>query len=233
MITAMASTMTSIVLGGAAVAAYATLHRNSTIFGPVLSRLPDGGRGIALTFDDGPTPEATPRLLDLLAATGVSATFFLLGRHVERWPAIARRVHDEGHLVANHGYAHERLHFAGARAARADIERGSDAIAAATGVRPAHFRPPHGSRSPFVTPAAASLGERTVGWTYAARDWERPGADVIARRVVARARPGAIVLLHDGDAYDPRGDRSQTVAAVALLVPALRDLGFTFALLPR
>jgi len=232
MVTPMVTTIATMVVGGAAAATYAALHRNSTLFGPVLARLPGDGRRIALTFDDGPTPEATPRLLDLLGRTGVSATFFLLGRHVERWPSIARRVHDEGHLVANHGFAHQRLHFAGPRAALADIRRGSDAIAAATGVRPAHFRPPHGSRSPFVTPAAASLGERTVGWSYAARDWERPGAGEIARRVVAAARPGAIVLLHDGDGYDPRGDRLQTVEAVALLIPALRDRGFDFALLP-
>ena len=228
----MVTTIATMVLGGAAVAAYATLHRNSTLFGPVLARLPGGGRRLALTFDDGPTPEATPRLLDVLGEAGVEATFFMLGRHVERWPAIARRVHDEGHLVANHGFSHRRLHFAGPRTALADIGRGSEVIADATGTRPAHFRPPHGARSPFVTAAAASLGERTVGWTFAARDWECPGSAEIARRVADGACPGAIVLLHDGDPYGTRRGRLQTVEAVARVIPQLRERSFSLERLP-
>lgn len=228
----MVTTIATMMLGGAAVATYASLHRNSALFGPVLARLPGTERRLALTFDDGPTPEATPRLLDVLGEAGVHATFFLLGRHVERWPAVARRVYEEGHLVANHGFSHRRLHFAGPHTALDDIGRGGTVIADATGVRPAHFRPPHGVRSPFVTAAAASLGERTVGWTFAPRDWERPGSAEIARRVAHRARPGAIVLLHDGDAYDPHGDRLQTVEAVARLLPQLRELGYSIERLP-
>ncbi len=227
--TAIAGTGT-LLLGAAA---YGTFHRNSAMFGSVLTRLPGGRRTIALTFDDGPNPEATPRLLDTLAAHDVRATFFLLGRHVSRWPALARRVAEEGHQIGNHGFEHRRLHFAGPSRARRDVGEGRAAIHAACGVETHHFRAPHGFRSPFVSPAARAVGERTVGWSLGVRDSDRPGVGEIAHRVLTGVAPGSIVLLHDGDGYDPLGDRLQTVAAVGDIIPALRDRGYAFEVLPR
>ena len=226
-------TVAALSIGSVALASYATLHRNAPIFGEVLARLPPEAQEVALTFDDGPNPEATPRLLDLLAQQDAKATFFLLGRHVRQWPAIARRVAEEGHLVANHGYAHRRLDFAGPRRVREDILAGTGAIADATGIEPAHFRAPHGARSPFVTPVARSLGQRTVGWSVGSRDHAELSAARIARRVEERARAGSIVLLHDGDAYNARGNRVETVLAVARIIPFLRTRALALALLPR
>jgi peptidoglycan/xylan/chitin deacetylase (PgdA/CDA1 family) len=215
----------------ATAAAHGALYRNSPIFGRVLGRLAIAGREVALTFDDGPNPGATPRILDTLAEQGVRATFFMLGRHVERWPRLARRVAEEGHAIGNHGYHHERLHARGPAYTKLDMQLGTQAIHDATGIAPRFFRAPHGFRNPWVARIAHELEQRVVGWTLGVWDTDRPGADVIAHRVCHGARPGSIVLLHDADAYDATGDRLQTAEAVPRIIAGLRADGFRFALL--
>lgn len=208
-------------------AAHGAFHRNSFLFGAPIIRV-KGGRVVALTFDDGPNPDATPRILDALAARNVHATFFVLGRHAERWPELVRRLAEEGHTIGNHGWYHRKLHFRSPAYVRRDLELGAQAIEAASGVQPRLFRAPHGFRSPWVTPIAASLGQRTVGWSLGVWDSDRPGADVIAKRTIDGARPGSILLLHDGDGYDPDGDRVQTAEAVPVIVDSLLAKGFSF-----
>ena len=215
----------AVVLAGGA--AYGAFERNSPLFGKPITRL-HGGRSVALTFDDGPNPDATPRVLDALAARGVKATFFILGRHAERWPDLVRRVANEGHAVGNHGYYHRKLHFKSPAYVRRDLELGTQAIVAAGGVRPRLFRAPHGFRSPWVTPIARSLGQRTVGWSLGVWDSDRPGVDAIVARTLEGTRPGSIPLLHDGDGYDLAGDRMQTAQAVPLIVDGLLAQGYRF-----
>ena len=220
-------------LAAASLAAHGTWYRNSWIFGAPLHRLPGGENVVSLTFDDGPNPHATPEILDVLCREGVPATFFILGRHADRWPSLVRRIADEGHQLGNHGYWHRKLHRRGPAYVRDDLTRGTDAIAAASGgARPRHFRAPHGFRSPWVTPIARSLGQRTVGWSLGVWDSARPGADEIVRRSVAGMHAGSILLLHDGDGYDPEGDRRQTADALPLIIDGLRARGFRFATLP-
>lgn len=202
------------------------------MFGRALARLPTRERRIALTFDDGPNPVTTPRILDVLGAQGVSATFFVLGRHVELWPELARRVVDDGHAIGNHGYYHRKLHLRGPAYVRSDVTLGMEAIAHATGSLPRYFRAPHGYRSPWVTSIASELGQRTIGWTLGVWDSDRPGADVIARRAIDGCRPGTILLLHDGDGYDVAGDRAQTADALPFIIRELRRLGYDFTKLP-
>ena len=208
-------------------AAHGAFHRNSPLFGKPITRV-TGGRVVALTFDDGPNPDATPRILDALAERGTHATFFILGRHAERWPSLVRRVAEEGHTIGNHGWFHRKLHFKSPTYVRDDLTRGTQAIVDACGVRPSLFRAPHGFRSPWVTAIAASLGQRTVGWSLGVWDSDRPGADVIARRTIEGAKPGSILLLHDGDGYDPDGDRVQTAQAVPVIVDTLTSQGYRF-----
>src|ERR1051325_11316114 len=215
----------AVLLGGAAHGAF---YRNSPIFGRTISRLPTHDRALALTFDDGPNPDATPVVLDALAARGVKATFFILGRHAERWPALVKRVADEGHSIGNHGYYHRKLHFKSPDYVRHDLELGTEAIERAARVKPSLFRAPHGFRSPWVTAIARSLGQRTVGWSLGVWDSDRPGVESIAQRTIDGARPGSILLLHDGDGYDPRGDRMQTARAVPLIVDRLLAQGYRF-----
>jgi peptidoglycan-N-acetylglucosamine deacetylase len=218
-------------IGGAA--AHGAFYRNSLIFGRPITRLATSGasdRAVALTFDDGPNPNATPLVLDALKARGVRATFFILGRHAERWPDLVRRVADEGHAIGNHGYYHRKLHFKSPDYVRRDLTLGTEMIERTSGVHPRLFRAPHGFRSPWVTAIARSLGQRTVGWSLGVWDSDRPGVDVIADRMVEGARPGSILLLHDGDGYDAAGDRTQTARAVPLIVDRLLAKDFRFDL---
>jgi peptidoglycan/xylan/chitin deacetylase (PgdA/CDA1 family) len=218
----------AVVIGGAAHGAF---YRNSPIFGPAIRHLATHDRAVALTFDDGPNPAATPVVLDALAERGVKATFFILGRHAERWPDLVARAAAEGHALGNHGYYHRKLHLRSPAYVRRDLELGTDAMVKAGAPKPSFFRAPHGFRSPWVTHIARTLGQRTVGWSLGVWDSDRPGVDEIARRTVEGASPGAILLLHDGDGYDPDGDRLQTAHAVPLLVDRLLDRGYRFSLL--
>lgn len=214
-------------------AAHGTWHRNSSVFGPVLSRLPGDEQLACITFDDGPNPVATPRILDVLQREDVHATFFVLGRHADRWPELVKRMADEGHQLGNHGYHHRKLHRRLPGYVRDDLTRGADAIEHASGVRPRHFRAPHGFRNPWVTPIARSLSERTIGWSLGVWDSARPGADEIVRRTLDGMRAGSILLLHDGDGYDANGDRTQTAEALPRIIDGLRARGFRFVTLPN
>jgi peptidoglycan/xylan/chitin deacetylase (PgdA/CDA1 family) len=221
-------------VAAAGLAAHGTWHRNSWLFGPVLNRLPASSNAVAITFDDGPNPDATPRILDVLREEGVSATFFVLGRHAEHWPGLVRRMTEEGHQLGNHGYWHRKLHRRLPSYVRDDLTRGTEAIVQASGgVRPRVFRAPHGFRNPWVTPIAASLGQRTIGWSLGVWDSARPGASEIARRALNGLHARSILLLHDGDGYDPDGDRLQTAEALPMIIRGLRDRGLQFTTLPE
>lgn len=214
-----------LIAGAAVVAtwAHATWYRNSPLFGAVLAALPGTTRRVALTFDDGPNAGATPLILDVLRDAGVPATFFMLGAAVDRYPALARRIVDEGHAIGNHGYHHQKLHWRSPAYVRAEIAAGAAAITRACGRAPTLFRAPHGFRNPWVTPIARALGQRTVGWSVGAWDPSCPDAELIAARILRRVRPGSIVLLHDGDGNDLDGDRQQTARALPLIIRQLRQ----------
>ena len=216
----------------AGLAAHGTWYRNSWIFGPALSRLPGSARVASITFDDGPNPLATPRILDVLKREDVRATFFVLGRHADRWPDLVKRVADEGHQIGNHGWHHRKLHRRTPGYVRDDLTKGTESIERACGVHPTVFRAPHGFRSPWVTPIARSLGQRTIGWSLGVWDSARPGVDEIVTRTLDGMRPGSILLLHDGDGYDPDGDRQQTAEALPRIIGGLRTRGFSFVTLP-
>lgn len=219
-------------IGIAAATVHGIYYPNSWVFGRPVARLASAGKVVALTFDDGPNPEATPRILDALAARNVKATFFVLGRHADRWPDIVARAAREGHTIGNHGWHHRKLHVRGPGYVRRDLTMGTESIERASGIRPRLFRAPHGFRSPWVTPIAASLGQKTVGWSRGVWDSAKPGVDRIVRRTVEGTRPGRIMLLHDGDGYDMDGDRRQTADALPRILGELEDLGYQFATVP-
>jgi len=212
----------------AGLAAWGVYEPNSPLFGRAIGRGPRDRRVVYLTFDDGPNPTATESILEILDAHGVPAAFFMVGEHVRRHPALARRVAAAGHEVGNHTLGHVKLHVRGPRRIRAELEGAHRLIVEATGLAPRAFRAPHGYRNPFVAPIVRRLGYRLVGWTFGVWDSARPGAEEIRRRVRAKLRPGAIVLLHDGDGYDPAGDRRQTAAALPGIVRDVRDSGYAF-----
>jgi len=227
----MIGTIASVAVVSVGTLAWGAFERNSPLFGRVQRRLPSDDFVVALTFDDGPNPEATPAILDALGAEDVAATFFVLGRHADRWPEIVAREAAEGHVIGNHGYHHRKLIWRSPTYVRDDIALGAAAIERAGAARPRLFRAPHGHRNPWVSPIARAEGQRTVGWTLGVWDTARPGSEVIADRVLRGTRPGSIVLLHDGDGYDPAGDRMQTARALPRMIRGLRDRGYSFATL--
>jgi peptidoglycan/xylan/chitin deacetylase (PgdA/CDA1 family) len=178
-------------------------------------------RRIALTFDDGPDPARTPALLDALAELGAPATFFLLGSQVEKHPELAARIAREGHEIGNHTYSHRYLPLVRGTSVEGELAAADSAIRRATGIVPTLARPPYGGRSPWTVRAFARAGKRVVLWDVNSFDWKGAPADDVARRVLDRARPGSIVLMHEA-----REGGEVTVDAVRMLVPALRERGF-------
>ncbi len=182
------------------------------------------GRTFALTFDDGPNPPDTLRLLEVLDDLGVTAVFCLVGEQVRAYPEVAARIAEAGHALGNHSLRHDDLGDWDATRARADLTETSALITGATGVAPTYFRAPFGRWG--VTPqVAGELGMVPLGWQLAVEDWLEPGADVLVDRIRAGLEPGGVVLLHDGG-----GDRAGTVDAVARVVPVLLAEGWTAAL---
>ncbi len=213
--------------------AWGAYDPTSPLFGRVLGRGSKRERVLYLTFDDGPRPSVTARILATLARERVPAAFFLVGAAVRLHPEMARRVAAAGHEIGNHTRSHRKLHRLGPSAVRAELTGGHKDIVEITGQIPRAFRAPHGYRNPFVTRVANKLRYRTIGWTYGVWDSDRPPAEEIRRRVRAKLKPGAIILLHDGDGYDPagtteRGDRSNTAAALPGIIADARAAGYEF-----
>jgi peptidoglycan/xylan/chitin deacetylase (PgdA/CDA1 family) len=182
---------------------------------------------VALTFDDGPSEE-TERILDVLAMHGLSATFFMIGRNVERLPQTARRVVAEGHEIGNHSYSHPIFLYRTPHETGQQLEHTQAVIARTTGVKPEFARPPCGVRTRAYFRAAQRLGLRTVQWDVAGFDWKRRDGKQIAHDVLRKARAGSIILLHDGDSEGKR-DRRETVAALPLIIEGLRGRGLHIA----
>jgi peptidoglycan-N-acetylglucosamine deacetylase len=198
---------------------------NSPVFGPVIGRGPRE-RVAYLTFDDGPNPGVTERILEILQRERAPAAFFMVGKHVERYPATAAVVALARQEIGNHTYSHRKLHLASPSQVRNEISRAHQAITGVTGHIPRSFRAPHGYRGPFVARAIRPYHYRSFGWTLGVWDSARPGIELIRARVRRGLRPGAIVLLHDGDGYDPAGDRWQTAAALPGIIRDIRDAGY-------
>lgn len=186
-----------------------------------------GRRSVALTFDDGPHPVSTPKLLDILREKGVSATFFVIGERAERYPDIVRRAHAEGHLVCNHTWSHPPLFcFLTPSRLRSEIECGNEAIQRICGFRPRYFRSPVGLRHALLGPYLRDAGLEYISWSIRARDAFGPKAEVLTSRIVDKIAAGDIVLLHD---HTRAGARAM-LEAVPQVIDRLRNRGFEFVL---
>jgi uncharacterized protein (TIRG00374 family) len=207
--------------------AWGMFGASSPLFGGVV----DGKRirrdVMALTFDDGPSPDTTPKILEILRAEGIRATFFVLGKHAERHPEIVAQIVRDGHELGTHGYDHGILAFAGARQVHQQLQRTERLLRRAGGPPVRMFRAPHGFRSPFVARTARRLGYVTCAWSAGVFDTAKPGADVIVARSVKALKPGAILLLHDADGWGD-DDRSQTAQALPGIIAAARERGLEF-----
>jgi peptidoglycan/xylan/chitin deacetylase (PgdA/CDA1 family) len=211
--------------------AWGAAHPAAQLFGPVVRRPKSAGE-LALTFDDGPNPAATPELLRLLDACGAKATFFLIGRHVRACPGLAAEIAARGHVVANHTDTHPALTWLGPARIREELSRCHDAIAQATGAAPRSMRPPYGFRGPFLARAAAEFGYPVVTWTHIPGDWTPQPPEALIRRM-RRVGGGHMLVLHDGAPHEPGADRSWTLRAVAYWLPRWRDSGLRFVTLEQ
>jgi peptidoglycan/xylan/chitin deacetylase (PgdA/CDA1 family) len=183
---------------------------------------------VALTFDDGPDPESTPRFLDALDDVAWKATFFMLGDMTRRDPDVARAVAERGHEIAVHGDVHGNMLRRTPRHARDDIRRAFDSVSAATGVEPRWFRPPFGISSYASLRAARELGMRTVLWTTWGRDWRREATpDTVVADVTRRYVDGGTVLLHDSDCTSYPGSWRSALGALPRLADEFAARGLT------
>ena len=207
--------------------AYASMWPGSRIYGrafiaPVLPA--DGVLEIALTFDDGPNPECTLKLLELLARYEVRASFFMIGRYAAAERALVREVHSAGHLIGNHTWTHPNLAVTGSRRTREELSRTSGELEAITGAPVRYFRPPFGARRPATLRIARELGMLPVLWNAIGNDWDALSAEAITTRATRlidkneRRGYATNLVLHDGGHLDPRADRSRTLVATGALL---------------
>ncbi len=189
--------------------------------GVTFSRVLVSGNYIAITFDDGPHPQNTPRLLDILRARNVKATFYVIGRSVDLYPQIVRRTVAEGHEVGNHTHTHRLMSKLGDSEVRSELVRCRDAVRRAAGVDMRTMRPPYGGLLQRQRQLVhAEFGYPTILWSVDPLDWKRPGPGVVTSRILAATNPGAIVLAHDL--------HSQTVDAMPATIDGLLRRGFKF-----
>ena len=228
---------------GAGLTAYGAVYPRAQLFGKTICWT-NSARKLAITFDDGPNPAITPKLLDLLDCYNAKATFFLIGRYVRECPELVQETVARGHEVGNHTELHPNLLWLNPTKVRVELRLCHDAIRGTIGAPPKWFRPPFGMRNPWVIPAARELGYRTVMWTLLPGDWHgkpaewliprmQPIADHAQRSVGNDASPAAggagdVLCLHDGAHRELNGDRSRTLAALEHWLPRWHDLGLEF-----
>lgn len=213
------------------------------VFGPTVISGPSDQRVVALTYDDGPNPPYTDKILDVLAREHVHATFFVVGRAVDQYPQTIKRLVAGGNALGNHTWDHVHLVLLQRASVRAEMRKTDAAIARVTHQHPKIMRPPFGARDWLVLDEMRKLGYTVVMWSVPLpRDWEYPTAGTIARRVIPRVKDGSIIVLHDGN----RGqlcplrnlaphvcDRSQDIEATRLIIDALKKQGYRFVTIPE
>ncbi len=217
---------------------------SNQIFGTTVVRGPLDQRVVALTYDDGPNPPYTERILDVLKTESVHATFFVVGRAIQAHPQTLRRIKREGHAIGNHTWDHPHLVMLSRSQIRNQLVRTDAVLRGVADVRSRLMRPPFGARDWEVLDEARKLGYTVVMWSVPLpNDWQLPGDTTIARRVLSHVQDGSIIVLHDGN----RGqlcdgskrsevricDRSQDVGATRLIVESLKRKGYRFVTIPQ
>ncbi|BAZ15510.1 polysaccharide deacetylase [Calothrix sp. NIES-4071] len=214
-------------------------HKEATLKG--LSEVPERFRGvtiaeanlapsekvIALTFDDGPWPQSTPAVLEILKKNNIKATFFIVGQMLKEHPDMGKRIVAEGHVIANHTW-HHWYHYMNPQAAAFEIDNTSNLIYQVTGVRTSLFRPPGGIKTNGPYAYAKNQKYATIMWSADSVDYSRPGVPRLISNIMREAKPGGIVLMHDGG-----GNRSNTVAALPQVIDIFRKKGYRFVTVPE
>ena len=183
-------------------------------------------RGVSLTFDDGPNPIHTPRVLEILERFQARATFFVIGKHLEKHGNLVASACKAGHVVGNHSYHHFRtMSFLPPQQIRREILRCQEEVGKWAGYQPRFYRQPAGFRNPKIFGILKNLGMTLVGWQVRAFDTQRGDPKAIARRILNKIQPGGVILLHDGSDSEKNEDRTATVEALPLILQGLKGRG--------
>jgi peptidoglycan/xylan/chitin deacetylase (PgdA/CDA1 family)/GT2 family glycosyltransferase len=215
--------------------AYHGISPRSRFYGKVCSNGNRNHLRIALTFDDGPNEPYTSQALAILEQYRIKATFFIIGQNAQRYPETCRRIVTAGNVIGNHSYHHHKsLCLRRGKTVARDIELAHQAIYECTGLEPKLFRPPHGFRTPWMMRTVRHLGYTVVTWDNMTSDWnaEKSGEEII-RAILRRAKPGGVIVLHDGRDTRLNYDRSQMLQALPFVIETLRERGFDFVTIPE
>jgi peptidoglycan/xylan/chitin deacetylase (PgdA/CDA1 family)/GT2 family glycosyltransferase len=215
--------------------AYHGVNPRSRFYGKVLSNGNRNHRRIALTFDDGPNEPYTSRVLCILEQYKIRATFFIIGQNAKRHPEVCRRILTTGNVIGNHSYHHHRsLCLRWGKAVARDVKLAHQAIYECTGFEPQLFRPPYGFRTPWLMRTVRHLGYTVVTWDNMTGDWKaNKSGEEIGHTIVQRAKPGSVIVLHDGRDGRPSYDRSQMLQALPFVIETLQERGFDFVTIPE
>jgi peptidoglycan/xylan/chitin deacetylase (PgdA/CDA1 family) len=231
-------TAPALLAAGAGITAYGAAYPRAQLFGRTICRT-NSLRKLAITFDDGPNPAMTPKLLDLLDRHDAKATFFLIGRFARECPDLVRETSARGHVIGNHTETHPNLFRLRPSEIQVELRLCCAAIRNALDAPPKWFRPPWGLRNPWVAATTRELDMRVVMWTQLPGDWRAPTDEWLVERmkpIASRADPlaknaattGDVLCLHDGSHRQQNADRTRTLAALEYWLPRWRDLGLEF-----
>ncbi|MEH2070665.1 MAG: polysaccharide deacetylase family protein [Nostoc sp.] len=191
------------------------------------SKLTQGEKAIALTFDDGPWPQSTKQVLDILKSNNIKGTFFVIGQNLKNYPELGKEIVAQGHVIANHTW-HHWYHFFNQQAAAFEIDRTEDLIYQVTGVKTTLFRPPGGMMHNGLVAYAKGQKYTVVLWSADSTDYKQPPVPKLINNVIKDSRSGGIVLMHDGG-----GNRSKTVQALPVIISNFRKQGYRFVTIPE
>ncbi len=193
---------------------------------------PKNSHWIALSFDDGPNEPYTSQILDILKQEGVKATFFPLGTNIRRDPQVIQRMVKEGHAIGNHGFDHFPMALMNSKEIEREISGWEREVHLESEPPVKLFRAPHGWKTPLLQSILEKQGYHLIGWSRGVWDSDKPGAEVLFKRLTRRVHGGEIILLHDGEDIQVHTDRSQTVQVLPQVIHAYRALGYDFVTIP-
>lgn len=220
----------AILFVGSALLLAVVFHPNARLWAPTLWRAPRDTTHVALSFDDGPDPASTPEILRILAEHDVRAAFFVVGERARAHPEMVQALHRAGHIVCNHSDTHANsFHFRLWEPVRRELRACNETIAALIGQEPTLFRSPQGIKNPALGDVLREMDLTAVGWQVRGLDSLGGDASTVERRVVRGARPGGVIMLHDGGGFGGSSDRSATIEALPRIIDGLRARGLEFA----
>ncbi|MBI4340502.1 MAG: glycosyltransferase [Chloroflexi bacterium] len=214
------------------VALYGYFVPTASLFGKVYAQEKTSEKVVALTFDDGPNEPYTSQVLDILDQYGMKATFFVVGKNAEYYPDTARRIVKEGHVLGNHAWDHKGISLL-LNPRYKELSKAQKSLEVLTGALPNLYRPPFGQKTPWQLMEVKREQMVAVAWSVSANDPKQQRPQVIASRIVSKVKPGAIILLHDGGDTHHGVDRSNTVAALPIIIEQLSAQGYTFVTVPQ